>query len=857
MDTLSLVSKYSNDLEEYLDNGDSLEVKKFTVGKSKEELEMCLGCGTRHGGFVQLHDRREESLRCSLVDFLVTSNSKVNIGADEMRIDLTMLEEEKESSRNKGHNVNKLTPPPQQKIKEIPPISSIAPPPPIYLPLSQKQKETIKEALDRKYKELEDSKPILEVLENYINYRKNLDEVMTGRARLSSDEFGEEEKMRIVEHGLPKKMCDPRNFVLPVRVNGTVEMSALADTRASISVFPYSLFKNLRLSDPRPYNFNLTMADNTQVKVMGEVRNVRIQIGYQAYLVDFLVLDIPKDKEPPLLLGRPFLRTCGSVIDTGRGTISSLPVQLKNTDWGNEGYEVYKKIEGDGAWHAKFEKSTQSSHQNLLIANYEKRNSTGTIEYHLQQKNANLKWRELPSMERHAYCERLSKLQGKEIGTPRVADWNMFYVYGFDETLKELMKFEYIHSNGDVFVDYSWERALSINGDVYPEWCLEFFSMMYFDREFTILLGLYEESELEHRLFATHFTILEIDDKLCNHDAYWQIIGTPTSTNRRTSIIKEPLIRVVHRLIVGSLVHRLGSKKRCQKRDLWMMSALEESRGINLAWVIAHLYKHASGLMKNSLICGGHYVTEIAKSLGYLVPSLPRGTRKQRHEPSGLNSSWGDRNASLNLIEHRDVWRDPMLMRNNYMLKHFVPILHHLAYKANFAYPTYEPPNVPRYPYPSGYEIGGSSGGVHGDDDDDGSDQFVCSKNCMVSEDNDDDDMEGSFNKNKGFFDLSCDVDGQRKIEDSYEYEYVDPLVARAHAEGGLPYRYPPNTLESEPGVVRHALLIVGLNTMSDNRDEHYCLVKNSYGEEWGDKGYSRVGIEVFIELLYPKQDNA
>ncbi|GJX29908.1 hypothetical protein Tco_0237987 [Tanacetum coccineum] len=50
-----------------------------------------------------------------------------------------------------------------------------------------------------------------------------------------------------------------------------------------------------------------------------------------------------------------------------------------------------------------------------------------------------------------------------------------------------------------------------------------------------------------------------------------------------------------------------------------MMSALEESRGINLAWVIAeHLCKHASGLKENSLICGGHYVTKIAHSLGYL-----------------------------------------------------------------------------------------------------------------------------------------------------------------------------------------------------------------------------------------------
>ncbi|GKB05346.1 hypothetical protein Tco_0833541 [Tanacetum coccineum] len=50
-----------------------------------------------------------------------------------------------------------------------------------------------------------------------------------------------------------------------------------------------------------------------------------------------------------------------------------------------------------------------------------------------------------------------------------------------------------------------------------------------------------------------------------------------------------------------------------------MMSALEESRGINLAWVITgHLYKHDSDLKENSLIYGGHYVTKIAHSLGYL-----------------------------------------------------------------------------------------------------------------------------------------------------------------------------------------------------------------------------------------------
>ncbi|GKD10438.1 putative ribonuclease H-like domain-containing protein [Tanacetum coccineum] len=91
---------------------------------------------------------------------------------------------------------------------------------------------------------------------------------------------------------------------------------------ASVSVLPYSLYKNLGLSDPRPYHSNLTMADNTQAKAMGEVRNVRIQIGYQAYLADFLVLDIPVDKELPLLLGRLFLRTFSAIIDMGRGIMS-------------------------------------------------------------------------------------------------------------------------------------------------------------------------------------------------------------------------------------------------------------------------------------------------------------------------------------------------------------------------------------------------------------------------------------------------------------------------------------------------------------------------------------------------------
>ncbi|GKB84165.1 hypothetical protein Tco_0956437 [Tanacetum coccineum] len=159
------------------------------------------------------------------------------------------------------------------------------------------------------------------------------------------------------------------------------------------------------------------------------------------------------------------------------------------------------------------------------------------------------------------------------------------------------MKFEYIRSDGGVFVDYSWEIALSTSGDVYPKWCLELFSTMYFDKGVN-RTKLMTEKCIWFRLYEIEKVLtlleLEVDDKSFNHEAFW--------------------------LLVGSLVHGAGSNERCQKRDMWIIWALEESRGINLAWVISeHLCKHDMCLKENILICRGHYVTKIARSLGYLT----------------------------------------------------------------------------------------------------------------------------------------------------------------------------------------------------------------------------------------------
>ncbi|GJY16944.1 hypothetical protein Tco_0387366 [Tanacetum coccineum] len=225
-------------------------------------------------------------------------------------------------------------------------------------------------------------------------------------------------------------------------------------------------------------------------------------------------------------------------------------------------------------------KSRKDTLPNPLIAEYERRNKRNITTYSLQPvSNANLKWKDFPSVERHAYC------------------------YGFEDTLREMMKLEYIFEGyGDVFVDYSWERALSIDNEIYPEWVLEFFSTLYFDKD-------------------VDRTNLMKEKCICfDYKDYWTRVGKATLTNHKEVLVKEPLMWIVHKVIVGSLVHRVTSRDRCQKQDLWMMSALEESRGVNLAWIIAdHLYKHAPRTKENSVIYAGHYVTKIACYLGYCV----------------------------------------------------------------------------------------------------------------------------------------------------------------------------------------------------------------------------------------------
>nr|GEU72070.1 hypothetical protein [Tanacetum cinerariifolium] len=247
-------------------------------------------------------------------------------------------------------------------------------------------------------------------------------------------------------------------------------------------------------------------SSSEEVVKTGKANNNKgIQIGYQAYVVDLLVLDILVDPELPLLLGRPFLRTYGAVIDMGRGTLCIDDEVIRHTYFPkprSKSYVETFEMEGEDDWLGNFE-----------VRRDEDRNAKYGL---VAPSFLDIKDDMEMALKMEAYFnpfkniivfEKLVDFLDRSIGVPRVGNWGVFNAYGFEDTLRNMMKLEYIYEgDGDVFVDYSWERALSINDEVYHEWVLEFFSTMYFDKDV-------DKINLMTEKYTTKMLVEELDEK--------------------------------------------------------------------------------------------------------------------------------------------------------------------------------------------------------------------------------------------------------------------------------------------------------------------------------------------------------
>src|SRR4051812_40190873 len=87
------------------------------------------------------------------------------------------------------------------------------------------------------------------------------------------------------------------------------------DAGSSTSVMPKRMYDMLELKPFDPCSFGVRLVDSSVKKPLGKIDDVLIIVSDNYVPVDFTIMDIECEPSFPIILGRPFLRTVGAIID--------------------------------------------------------------------------------------------------------------------------------------------------------------------------------------------------------------------------------------------------------------------------------------------------------------------------------------------------------------------------------------------------------------------------------------------------------------------------------------------------------------------------------------------------------------
>nr|GEV09864.1 hypothetical protein [Tanacetum cinerariifolium] len=126
----------------------------------------------------------------------------------------------------------------------------------------------------------------------------------------------EEDAVKRIKGDPLKEKDDPGAFIFSIRLERKLNKNALADTGSDINTMPYRIYETLGRKEMKKIDKGITMINHTQEKAMGKLSNVLCQVGVTTIIAKFLIMDIPIDRDAPIMVGRGFLYTMGSILNT-------------------------------------------------------------------------------------------------------------------------------------------------------------------------------------------------------------------------------------------------------------------------------------------------------------------------------------------------------------------------------------------------------------------------------------------------------------------------------------------------------------------------------------------------------------
>ncbi|XP_073132930.1 uncharacterized protein [Henckelia pumila] len=201
--------------------------------------------------------------------------------------------------------------------------AKIVVPPPFHAALKKAKLDSQFGKFLEVFKKLNINIPFADALMQMPSYAKFLKEILSNKRKLEEHAMISltENCSALVQNKIPLKKKDPGSFSISCVINDIQFHKALCDLGASINLMPYSVFRKLRLGEPKSTRMSLQLADRSIKYPREIIEDVLVKVDKFTFPVDFMVLDMEEDLDMPLILGRPFLATEKALIDVQKGEL--------------------------------------------------------------------------------------------------------------------------------------------------------------------------------------------------------------------------------------------------------------------------------------------------------------------------------------------------------------------------------------------------------------------------------------------------------------------------------------------------------------------------------------------------------
>ncbi|GJT56567.1 hypothetical protein Tco_0991621 [Tanacetum coccineum] len=445
-----------------------------------------------------------------------------------------------------------------------------------HLTQEEAAKEAIAIRMSQKFALLEEERPIIETMAYNDKYNKILDEVWKDNVELDGKIVKEEEAVKRIMGEALKEKDDPEAFIFPIRLEG-----------------------QLRREDMKKVDRGITMINHTQAEAIGILTNVLCQVGVTTLIAKFLILDIPIEHDSPIVFGQGFLRTIGAIVNTYeilfstfdgfchqtfRAARSDFMRNAESDSDDEENYQIKRNKFGApiyGPKPAPYLNYNDPDDRSLAIQTvtnpfqkisvWKKAVSFfGSLPALLKQVNWKPDYKVSYTKEEEATSEEMEQTMGthdeeagssrskrlrqetmEEVLLPQVHHEFLLWEgchrdansrMGCDGEIYDMLRIKLRKAGSDeeIFTSVAWIRAFNINEPIYAKLC--------------------------------H------DDEHFNAQDYWLSISREENlglSRSHISTIKNPNLRVIHKMITYGLCQRTTGYDKIQKNDLWILSMFD------------------------------------------------------------------------------------------------------------------------------------------------------------------------------------------------------------------------------------------------------------------------------------------